>query len=373
MLIDYKKMFCMISEMARIHNKYIPLPSHEDNQKKWFIQLHNSLDTLYLSVSSEEKEKLQKIETVFYSMYEQFLKYSTLVRSKEEIKTAVTTIFNKDQVEQRSEQWYDDMKQMITASEFSKLFDSERTRALMVFSKLQEPEKRNIVLAKPTDFLTAMDWGVRFEPLVRNYLETLWNCKIYESGRLKHPTNTKLGASPDGIVVEPEDSDKYGRLVEIKCPYSREVGKKVPFEYWCQMQIQMEVTGIEECEYVEVKIDSISPKKADLSGSTPDGYLWLFQNSTTCQMSYAYTEAEKDESSKNGLDLIETIPWRLAKFYSKTVTRDRAWFEGTAKLREDFWSIVGQARRGEIQPFEVKSRSKVIVTKEPECRIVDDI
>jgi hypothetical protein len=90
-------------------------------------------------------------------------------------------------------------------------------------------------------------------------------------------------------------------------------------------------------------------------------------------MSYAYTEAEKDESSKNGFDLIETIPWRLAKFYSKTVTRDRAWFEGTAKLREDFWSIVGQARRGEIQPFEVKSRSKVIVTKEPECRIVDDI
>ena len=125
----------MISELAKIHCKYIPLPSHEDNQKKWFIQLHNSLETIYLDISNEEKEKMQKTESLFYTMYEKFLKYSTTVRSKEEIKTALTTIFNKDQVEQRSDQWYDDMKQMITASEFSKLFDSERTRALMIFSK----------------------------------------------------------------------------------------------------------------------------------------------------------------------------------------------------------------------------------------------
>jgi hypothetical protein len=97
------------------------------------------------------------------------------------------------------------------------------------------------------------------------------------------------------------------------------------------------------------------------------------QDTATCRMSYVYTEAERLEGQAKGLDLIETIPWCLNKFYSKTVVRDRSWFQGTAQMREEFWTLVGQARRGEIQPFEVKSRSKVIVTKEPECRIVDDV
>jgi putative phage-type endonuclease len=356
MLIDYKKMFCMISEMARIHNKYIPLPSHEDNQKKWFIQLHNSLDTLYLSVSSEEKEKLQKIETLFYSMYEQFLKYSTLVRSKEEIKTAVTTIFKKDQVEQRTEQWYDDMKQMITASEFSKLFDSERTRALMVFSKLQDPEKRNIVLAKPTDLLTAMDWGVRFEPLVRNYLETLWNCKIYESGRLKHATNTKLGASPDGIVVEPEDSDKYGRLVEIKCPYSREVGKKVPFEYWCQMQIQMEVANLNECEYVEVEIISRSPKNRDIIFSENDIVNTMYLLEKDDSYLYWYSNEGVENLLKKDYSIVEEIKYAIKKIYNVLIKRDVEWYEYTKKFQDQFWDDVERAKNGEYLIPEIKRK-----------------
>jgi hypothetical protein len=58
--------------------------------------------------------------------------------------------------------------------------------------------------------------------------------------------------------------------------------------------------------------------------------------------------------------------------YAKTVARDATWFKSTATMREEFWKVVAQARQGEIQPFEVKSRAKVIVTKEPECRIVDE-
>jgi hypothetical protein len=173
--------------------------------------------------------------------------------------------------------------------------------------------------------------------------------------------------------MEANEPERIGRLIEIKCPITREVGVEIPFEYWCQMQIQMEVTGIEECEYVEVKLDSISPKKLDLSGAIPDGHVWLFQNSTTCQMSYVYTEVERDEAEKSGLDLIETIPWRMNQLYNKTVIRDRSWFQSTEKARGDFWEVVAQARRGDIQPFEVRSRTKVIVTKEPECRIVDDV
>jgi hypothetical protein len=217
------------------------------------------------------------------------------------------------------------------------------------------------------------DWGIRFEPVVKQVLEERWGAKIVDSGRLTHPTDPLLAASPDGLILEATDPSRVGRLLEIKCPISREVGEAIPFEYWCQMQVQMEVTGIEECEYVEVKIDSISPKKADLSGAVPEGIIWLFQDASNCQMHYAYTAAEKVHAESKGWDLMETIPWRLEKFFSKTVVRDRAWFKGTAQMRSDFWDLVEQARKGEIQPFEVKSRAKVVVTKEPECRIVDDV
>ena len=367
MLFEYKKMFCIVSEMARIHNKYTPMPSHEDTQKKWFLQLHNSVESVSTTLSNEEKEKLQKIESVFYSMYDQFLKYSANInRSKEEIETILQTIYDKHQVEQRSEKWYEDMKHMITASEFSKLFDSERTRALMVLSKTQDQEKRTSSHAKPTEYLNAMDWGVRFEPVVRAYLEKEWNCKIYESGRLKHPTNPTLGASPDGIINECSNSDKYGRLVEIKCPYSREVGKKVPFEYWCQMQIQMEVTNLNECEYVEVEIASKSPKNPIIIFNESDivNTMYLLQKDELYV--YSYSEEGRDNLLKNDYLLVEEISYCIRKIYNVLIKRDIEWYESTKKLQEEFWDDVEKAKNGTFIVPETKRK------RNDECLISDE-
>lgn len=368
MLIEHNKMFCMISEMARIHNSYTPMPSHEDNQKKWFLQLHSSVESVSSSFSNEEKEQINKIESVFYTMYEKFIRYAIIDRSKEEIQTVLQTIFDKHQVEQRSTQWYDDMKSMITASEFSKLFDSERTRGLMVLSKSLDTERRANVLAKPTEYLTAMDWGVRFEPVVRNYLENQWNCKIYESGRLKHKTNSRLGASPDGIIIECSDPDssRYGRLVEIKCPYSREVGKKVPFDYWCQMQIQMEVTNLNECEYVEVEIMSNSPKNMNLIFDESDlvNTMYLLQKDEL--FVYSYTYEGRDNLIKNDYVLLEEIRYAFKKFYNVLIKRDVEWYEHTKKFQDSFWDDVEKAKNGKFIVPETKRK------RNEECLIDDE-
>ena len=34
MISNYTRMFYIVSDIAKIHNNYIPLPSHEDTQKK---------------------------------------------------------------------------------------------------------------------------------------------------------------------------------------------------------------------------------------------------------------------------------------------------------------------------------------------------
>jgi hypothetical protein len=136
------------------------------------------------------------------------------------------------------------------------------------------------------------------------------------------------------------------------------------------MQVQMEVTGLGECEYVEVKFDSVEKGKADLSGE-PEGYIWLLQNPETCELRYVYTVQERAE-----LDAwaeIEKIPWRISGFYSEVVSRDRNWFASTAELRAAFWSNVAAARAGGFEVPLGKSKPKglaVTVTKE-ECQIVD--
>jgi hypothetical protein len=202
------------------------------------------------------------------------------------------------------------------------------------------------------------DWGIRFEPVVKQILEARWGLQIAEAGRIVHPTDTHIAASPDGIILAATDPARVGRLLEIKCPITRAIGCGVPFDYWCQMQVQMEVTGIDEYEYVEVKIDSLGKNVTDLSGEA-EGFVWLLQDPATCVMRYAYTEAEVE-----GLEVVEKIPWRLGGMYAVTVARDRGWFQQTAEMREAFWIKVEETRQMPESP-------RVVVTKEAACLILD--
>jgi hypothetical protein len=214
------------------------------------------------------------------------------------------------------------------------------------------------------------DWGIRFEPVVKQILEKKWGAKIAEAGRIMHPTDTHIAASPDGIILEAEDNARVGRLLEIKCPITRAIGGGVPHDYWCQMQVQMEVTGVGECEYVEVKIQSLQGGETDLSG-VADGHVWLLQNPQTCEMRYAYTELEAAPLKAAGWDTTETIPWRLAGMYAVTVTRDKGWFQETAELRRQFWENVEKARRGAFQVVEGRAKT-VNVIKEPVVCLIQD-
>jgi hypothetical protein len=296
-------------------------------------------------------------------------------------------VLARPQVPQRTPAWYAQGKEVLTASEFGKLYDSQRTRDGLVLSKVPE-----LAAAAPTSFTNRLacltcemgpfDWGIRFEPVVKQVLERRWGAKILEAGRILHPTDTHLAASPDGLIVEATAEEHVGRLLEIKCPIRRAVGEGIPFEYWCQMQIQMEVTGLEECDYVEVKLQSVEKHAAELpEGVEPEGWVWLLQNPVNCEMAYAYTEAEREERLANGWELTEVIPWRVEALVHEVVPRDRTWFAGTAGLREAFWADVATARRGAFQQAPSTARAarttKVVVQKEgaappTTCLLLDD-
>jgi hypothetical protein len=356
-------MFGLISDLAKIQDDLSSTSSYN-----WQNSYHESLKNVIKDIELDDKakEKVKKVESLLYTMMDSFQKYSIYNIPYETKKQLLQKIFDKHQVEQRSGQWYDDMKIMLTASEFHYLFETPRTIENLILSKINV-EKRDIQKAIPTEMMVATSWGIRFEPVVKRYLENLWESKIYDCGRLKHDTEKNLGASPDGIIIESKDPLRYGRLVEIKCPYSRKIGEGIPFKYWVQMQIQMEVTNLVECEYVEVEIASKTakePMKILPESSLESDKIYLVEKNN--EYMYIY---EKDELLKEDYNLIEEIPYAIVSVYNVCVKRDTQWYESTKDLQKTFWEKVDMVKSGEhiIEPRVKRSKisNTCLIQEEP--------
>jgi hypothetical protein len=345
-----------------------PAPSHPTLFGPW---TEERLDEVEVAIEGE----VTKEATAVIAALDRFLQRAGATHWRQQPAATraahVHHILSLPQIPQRTAEWYAQGKQVLTASEFSTIFKTPRAVSQLVVAKsgaagAASPAATNRLACMSCE-MGPFDWGIRFEPVVKAYLERTWGATIAEAGRLLHPSDSRLAASPDGLITSAADPDRVGRLVEIKCPITREIGggAPVPFDYWCQMQLQMEVTGIDECEYVEVKIDSIGKQKQALGPDVvPEGHLWLFQDpSGACEMVYAYTETQRDALAAAGKDLIETIPWRVAHIETRVIARDRAWFDGTASIRAAFWRNVDAARAGSFVPVASPVRKPKVAAK----------
>jgi hypothetical protein len=373
-------MFHSATELIGWSDLQGPAPSHAASFQEWKDRAETVLDDVLGSSDAKltgSDEKSYEIGKQFgFRALEKFVVKATAVgwasQPPELRRLGAEQILARPQIPQRTPAWYAQGKEVLTASEFAKLYGSPRCVSQLVMSKVPNPLAPAATnrLACMTCEMGPFDWGIRFEPVVKQILEKKWGAKIAEAGRIMHPTDTHVAASPDGIIMEAEDPARVGRLLEIKCPITRVIGGGIPHDYWCQMQVQMEVTGVGECEYVEVKIQSLQGGDTDLSGAV-HGYVWLLQNPETCEMRYAYTESEAAALKASGWDTTETIPWRLADMYTVTVTRDMGWFQETAELRRQFWENVEKARRGAFQVVEGRAKT-VNVIKEPAVCLIQD-
>ena len=366
-------MFQPVADLLSWRDLESPAPSYPSDFSKWkddtdesLVEIMNSNDD---KLTGADEESLEIGKLIAYRALEKFVGKAKAIgwcsQTPEARRLIAESVLARPQVPQRTAAWYAQGKGVLTASEFAKLLGSPRAVSQLVLSKVPSsmgPAQTNR-LACMTCEMGPFDWGIRFEPVVKQILVEKWGLEIAEAGRILHATDKHIAASPDGIILAATDSARVGRLLEIKCPITRVIGGEVPYEYWCQMQVQMEVTGIDECEYVEVKLDSIHGSNTDLSGVT-HGSLWLLQHPASCIMQYAYTETEM--SAFVGYEVVEKIPWRLNQMHSATITRDRGWFQNTMEQRQGFWEQVERARKGEIV-----EKPRIVVIKEPAvCMIV---
>ena len=144
-------------------------------------------------------------------------------------------------IPQRTPAWYEARKTMVTASELQDLFGNEAARRQLLAKKMADAAANNALSEVP-----AIMWGVKYEPVACELYRRRTGCEVHEFGLMRHGDLDGFGASPDGI-------NDQGILLEIKCPYSRQITGQIPKAYATQMQSQMHVAGLRECDYLECK------------------------------------------------------------------------------------------------------------------------
>lgn len=161
--------------------------------------------------------------------------------------------------EQKSEGWFDMRKNKITASDAGSILGLNPYEAPFGFvlkktigSKFKGGE--------------ACYHGNKYEEIATMIYSYRMNVDVREFGLLGHPTISFLGASPDGICSHYKKDKKHlskfvGRMLEIKCPPSREIktvgeinGDICPKYYFAQVQQQLECVDLEECDFWQCKI-----------------------------------------------------------------------------------------------------------------------
>ena len=335
------------SEFLKHYEDLNPLPTNlsfydlweRDAKELWDLQVGETHDNLDAVLSFRR----QILEEIPFTQISQASHASQAPIQDDSWKWLITA----KQVEQRTSEWYKETKNIITASEISAIWKTPRARAALIMSKVGEAAeisvKRNS--AFPRAKTGPMDWGVRYEPVVKQILETTLGAKIQELGRIRHRKHPRVAASPDGLIVEAADPKLVGTLVEIKCPPTRVINDKIPFDYWCQMQLQMEVCDRPSCEFVEVKFKELDEDAK--SSEELHGWIILEGNQESMDLRYIYSDKATGEE---GWVEIERYQWEVAQLRRVTLARDPVWFQASQGDLEAFWKDVEGARQGTWTP-----------------------
>lgn len=344
--------------------------------------VHATFDDGVLFTDDAEDELCEIIEhskQMFFSMIippRQGIVGELEKRSLEQIGASIDMLNRKYQPQQRTPEWYEYRYNLITASNAYKAFESQSVRNSLIYDKCQpldmsrtdatDVETKEIQIVNTN---SAMHWGQKYEPLSVLLYEARFGTRVGEYGCLQHDKHKFLGASPDGLNIEPT-SELYGRLLEIKNIVNREISGIPKKEYWIQMQLQMEVCDIGACDFLETKFteyESFGAFSEDVDGSEnycvakdgqSKGIIIHFYRSDGSPL-YVYMPV--DIVSKSAADAwcaatvqsYEALPghifmsyiyWKLDIWSCVLVLRNKMWFEDNVCELRELWDIVERER-----------------------------
>jgi len=308
------------------------------------------------------------------------------------------------QPEQRTMEWHVYRHGLITASNAYKALDSECNRNQLIYEKCkpitldahmpsvsggipvanypcldivknalsdEQQTRINTDICLAVNITTPMHWGQKYEPVSTMYYEMVNSVKVGEYGCIPHEKYKFLGASPDGIV-ETSDSELYGRMLEIKNIVNREI-TGIPLKaYWVQMQLQMEVCGLDMCDFLETRFVEYADKTEFDSDGTflhtneanenkkthLKGIILFFINNHHLPV-YEYKPLQMNrheyettwlptilkKHSEMGNHHVHTHYWKLAELSCVLVIRNRLWFELNIDRLARTWDTILEERK----------------------------
>ena len=179
---------------------------------------------------------------------------------------SITTLNEHPFWEQKSELWLSQRKTMLTGTDAGKVVNtgSDDNREEKLFNIAKDKLDYKEILQVPNIYhsrisSTAMRHGNIYEDVSLLIYETRLNVKVSEYGLIKSYKLNFIGASPDGVVTNVDYTDynsfrRYGRLVEVKNPFSRIINDTIKEDYRFQMLQQQYTCEIPVCDFLETTI-----------------------------------------------------------------------------------------------------------------------
>jgi len=305
----------------------------------------------------------------------------------------IKNLRSKPQPAQRTHEWYQFRHNLITASNAYKAFESQATKNQLIYEKCQpltNAQSLNNVVNMDNDLVeevkmvnvnSSLHWGQKYEPLSVRIYEYIYETGVEDFGCIQDEEYAFLGASPDGINTD-KNSPRYGRMLEIKNIVNREIDGIPKKEYWIQMQLQMKVCDLEECDFLETRFTEYVDQNAFnedindnqihkdyngnefvnvcLSKDLKHKGIILYFHTKEGKPYYVYkpldiiepnhilkweeTMLDLYQSEKFNYTYIKFIYWKLDQMSCVLVCRNRQWFEDNIKEMEELWNTVLKER-----------------------------
>ena len=350
-----------------------------------FIYLFNELYQFLLTqiehINSDDLEDIL-LDVVNCSITNYFMTFipirsfpNTFVRkhgvSVEKMKNKLDTLRNLPQPPQRTTEWYEFRYNLLTASTAWKGLDTKSCVNSLIIEKCQplNTDKYNRV-----NTASPFHHGTIFEPISIAIYEKKYSI-VEDFGCIPDQNYYYLGASPDGINVD-EQSPRFGRMLEVKNIVNREISGIPKKEYWVQMQMQMGVCQLNECDFLETRFYQYETKDefyndGDFNTSEDgkiEGIFLYFIKDGKPYYEYPEIGLSKEEFTKweeeimlknSELTWNKNIYWRLDVYSCVLVLRNKEWFKLAAEKLGKVWKIIEKERVEGYKHRAPKSNKKV--------------
>ena len=343
--------------------------NEHQNDRELSIIEKNILDSLiWLLYKNKECDKhtANYIADLLYNEnFNNFNKIDILKRVKKikKYRTKLAELKEYPLIKQRSSEWFELRKNRLTASDLYDAIGKSNT----ILAK-----KKAGVLIDNTNFnnIAPLKWGTMFEPMaIRCYSQKNNDIIVNEFGLIPDKKLEHFGASPDGIT-------ELGIMIEIKCPYTRKlIDNYIPPKYYSQIQGQLAVCELEECDYIECNFKTFETEEEYIGENKESiidhGIIGEFKNKESSEYSYLYSDEYLN--TINGINNINSkillknqednsvyfnklIYWKLEKInVQKVLYDDKEWCNIIPKINS-FWEKVENSKS---LPVEYKKEKKI--------------